>query len=100
MSSRNCTGVRPLAGKSPMRGKEILPSGRTSTLLEISGSFHTFTTRRSSGPITYSSGADGGCAAGVDFAFDGLEDGALTPQVNANARAMIADLFHEFIAVT
>src|SRR5215472_4396724 len=67
MSPCNWAGLRPLARMSPASGREILPSGRTTTLREISGSFHTFTARRSSGPITYSSGAAGG-AAGVVFA--------------------------------
>src|SRR5512146_313764 len=67
---RSCAswlGVLPDASISPSNGSDILPSGRTGTVLEKSGSFQTATLSMSSGPITYvgSSVAD---FVGVSFA--------------------------------
>src|SRR5215471_1691401 len=97
ISACNWTGLRPLARMSPASGKEIRPSGRTTTLREISGSFHTFTARRSSGPITYSSEAAGG-AAGVVFALLGGAPARDICHAKMKTGMTIADLFRELIS--
>src|SRR5215831_10491077 len=53
-----------------MRGSEILPSGRTGTVRETSGSFHTVISSMSCGPITYA----GSVVAGTAFDFTGFVD--------------------------
>ena len=53
--------VRPSAVMSPIIGSEIFPSGRTGSLAESAGSFHTSTATTSSLPMRYSAtGAFGG----------------------------------------
>src|SRR5215467_13745480 len=95
MSSCNCTGLRPPARISPARGREILPSGRTTTLREISGSFHTFTARRSSGPITYSSLAPGVLVL-VLALFGGPPATHMTP-IEIRTRMIVTDFLEELI---
>jgi hypothetical protein len=44
--------VSPAALISPISGSDIIPSGRTGTAFDISGSFHTLIETTSSAPIT------------------------------------------------
>src|SRR5215813_8983132 len=96
MSACNWAGLRPLARRSPTRGREILPSGRTTTLREISGSFHTFTARRSSGPIMYSSVAAGGTGR-VVLALFGGPPATHVRHVKIKRRRTVADFLKELI---
>jgi len=52
ISSANCSGVLPEAWTSPRSGIEIIPSGRTSMLLDSVGSLNTLTASTSDAPIT------------------------------------------------
>ena len=52
IESFNCNGVSPAAITSFNSGIEILPSGRTGSVSDRSGSFHTEMCSVSSAPIT------------------------------------------------
>src|SRR5437867_12011513 len=54
----SCIAVLPLASSSLVSGREILPSGRMTTVVVSSGCFHTKTSITSSGPRRYSGTED------------------------------------------
>jgi len=51
MSFETSAGVRPPAATSPTSGTEIMPSGRTGTVMPSSGLRHTDTCTMSSTPM-------------------------------------------------
>src|SRR5688500_13655194 len=71
--TRSWSGDRPAATTSFSNGREIFPSGRTTTSADISLSRQNTTANTSSAPITYPAGsaADGGRFAGGTGGFAG-----------------------------
>src|SRR5262249_2297889 len=83
-------GVIPLTLTSLIRGSEIFPSVRTTTVCERSGSFHTLMCRVSDSPTTYPDGSgtagattSGFLSAGLSAAFSGAFSGALSAALSS-----------------
>src|SRR5271165_5873037 len=91
IKSCSCTGVYPTALISPTSGREIMPSGRTCIVFDISGSFQTKIDSSSSAPITYESGRIpvgglGGLSGAADWVGFAALAGAELPASCATAK--------------
>src|SRR5271157_511225 len=93
--SCNCIGVKPVALISPISGSVIIPSGRTGTTLDISGSFHTLMLRTSSTPMTKLSGCTSATRGGVVSEAAGCPDLAGSVESGNAGLATLAE-FVEF----
>ena len=93
--SCNCIGVKPVALISPISGSVVIPSGRTGTTFDISGSFHTLMLRTSSTPVTKLSGCTSATRGGVVSGAAGCPDLAGSVESGNAGLATLAE-FVEF----
>src|SRR5258708_619633 len=88
MSWPSSSGVRPAATTSVTRGVEILPSGRTGTLVDNSGLCQTEMSSESPGPMIYLETSPDGAAAWA--AAGTVAKYKLTSRVAAAAKGRLA----------
>src|SRR5258708_2696997 len=83
-------GVMPATLTSLMSGREMLPSVRTTTVCETSGSFHTLTRMTSDSPTIYPCGTTSGVFVSAAAALGGALSAAFRFAVGACAIAASA----------